>query len=73
MWQKQDSVRATLAAAGIPIGPFDVLIAGQALRHDATLATANTREFERVLGLKVEDWAVVRKREAGGPATPARE
>lgn len=50
-------IRATLAAAGTPIGPYDVLIAGQALRHGATLVTANTREFQRVPGLKVEDWA----------------
>ncbi|MGE0700104.1 MAG: type II toxin-antitoxin system VapC family toxin [Hyphomicrobiaceae bacterium] len=50
-------IRATLAAAGTPIGPYDVLIAGQALRHGATLVTANTREFARVPGLKVEDWA----------------
>jgi predicted nucleic acid-binding protein len=34
----------------------DVLIAGQALRHGATLVTANTREFQRVPGLKVDDW-----------------
>lgn len=66
-------IRAALAAAGTPIGPFDVLIAGQALRHGATLVTTNTREFERVPGLKVEDWTAARKREAGGPATPARE
>jgi len=50
-------VRATLAAAGTPIGSYDVLIAGQALRHGATLVTSNTREFERVPGLKLEDWA----------------
>ena len=49
-------VRAALAAHGTPIGPYDVLIAGQALRHKATLVTANTREFKRVKGLKVEDW-----------------
>ena len=50
-------VRATLEAAGTPIGPYDVLIAGQALRHKATLVTANTREFARVPGLAWEDWA----------------
>lgn len=49
-------LRATLAV-GTPIGPYDVLIAGQALRHRATLVTANRREFERVPGLRVEDWA----------------
>ena len=49
-------VRAALAARATPIGPYDVLIAGQALRHGATLVTANTREFKRVKGLRVEDW-----------------
>jgi tRNA(fMet)-specific endonuclease VapC len=51
------SMRAKLVNIGNPIGPYDILIAGQALRHDATLVTANTREFARVPGLKVEDWA----------------
>ena len=51
------SLRAKLANAGTPIGPYDILIAGQALRHGATLVTANAREFARVPGLKVEDWA----------------
>ncbi len=51
------SLRAKLANAGTPIGPYDILIAGQALRHGATLITANTREFARVPGLKIEDWS----------------
>jgi len=50
-------IRATLDAAGTPIGPYDLLIAGQAKRHGATLVTSNTREFRRVKGLKCEDWA----------------
>lgn len=50
------SIRAALNAAGTPIGPYDVLIAGQALRRGATLVTANTREFGRIVGLKLEDW-----------------
>lgn len=49
-------LRAVLADAGKPIGPMDVLIAGQALTHDLTVITRNTREFARVEGLKVEDW-----------------
>jgi tRNA(fMet)-specific endonuclease VapC len=49
-------IRAVLEAAGTAIGPYDLLIAAQALRHSATLVTANTREFERVAGLRVEDW-----------------
>ena len=50
-------IRAALRAAGTPIGPYDVLIAAQALRRAATLVTANTAEFSCVPGLKVEDWA----------------
>ena len=50
-------VRQELALKGTPIGPYDVLIAGQALRHGATLVTANSKEFKRVRRLKCEDWA----------------
>jgi tRNA(fMet)-specific endonuclease VapC len=49
-------IRAALERAGTPIGPYDVLIAAQARRHDAVLVTANAREFARVPGLKTEDW-----------------
>ena len=50
------SVRAQLEKAGKPIGAYDVLIAGQALRHGLTLVTANAREFGRVKELDWEDW-----------------
>ena len=50
-------IRAGLAKAGRPIGPYDILIAAQARRRGATLVTANEREFARVPGLKTEDWA----------------
>jgi tRNA(fMet)-specific endonuclease VapC len=50
------AVRAGLAAAGAGIGPYDVLIAGQALARGAVLVTHNLREFGRVEGLRVEDW-----------------
>jgi tRNA(fMet)-specific endonuclease VapC len=50
-------VRANLEAVGKPIGAYDLLIAGQALRHQLTLITANGREFSRVKGLEWEDWA----------------
>ena len=49
-------LRATLRRAGTPIGPYDILIAGQALARDLTLVTNNTREFARVEGLRFEDW-----------------
>lgn len=51
-------VRAILTAAGNLIGPYDILIAGQALSRDLTLVTHNTREFSRVSGLRVEDWEI---------------
>jgi tRNA(fMet)-specific endonuclease VapC len=49
-------LRAGLAKAGTPIGPYDVLIAGQAVARDLTLVTHNRSEFQRVAGLRIEDW-----------------
>jgi tRNA(fMet)-specific endonuclease VapC len=49
-------LRAALEAAGTPIGPYDLLIAAQALRTGATLVTANVAEFARVPGLQWLDW-----------------
>ena len=49
--------RAALEAAGKPIGAYDLLIAGQALRHQLTVVTANTRDFGRIKDLDWEDWA----------------
>jgi tRNA(fMet)-specific endonuclease VapC len=51
-------IRAELRKSGTPIGPYDVLIAGQALRHDLALVTANIAEFARVSGLRLENWAL---------------
>ncbi|MFP3560126.1 type II toxin-antitoxin system VapC family toxin, partial [Paraburkholderia sp. SIMBA_049] len=48
--------RAQLAAVGTPIRPYDALIAGQARARRLVLVTHNTREFERVSELQVEDW-----------------
>ena len=50
-------IRATLESAGKPIGAYDLLIAGQASRHELTLVTANAREFGRINGLSWEDWS----------------
>lgn len=49
-------VRASLRRKGTPIGPLDELIAAHAKAQKLTLVTNNTREFERVEGLRVEDW-----------------
>ena len=54
-------VRAELEVAGTPIGAYDVLLAGQARRHGATLVTSNVREFGRVTGLRWQDWAAPRR------------
>ncbi len=51
------TIRAQIEAAGRPIGAYDLLIAGQAVRHNATLVTSNTKEFARVKELDWEDWA----------------
>jgi tRNA(fMet)-specific endonuclease VapC len=55
--QSAGAIRAALESAGTPIGAYDTLIAGQALRHKLTLVTANTREFRRVKSLTFQDWA----------------
>jgi tRNA(fMet)-specific endonuclease VapC len=49
-------IRTILEGAGTPIGPLDLLIASHALHLDATIVTANVREFSRVPGLRVENW-----------------
>jgi tRNA(fMet)-specific endonuclease VapC len=48
-------IRADLTRSGAPIGPYDVLIAGQALNRDVILVTRNTREFGRVPSLRIEN------------------
>jgi tRNA(fMet)-specific endonuclease VapC len=71
------AIRADLASKGMPIGPYDVLIAGQAKARKLTLVTHNTTEFKRVAGLKVEDWkgptvstpAAVRSQKSTKPRT----
>ncbi len=50
-------VRAKLERAGTPIGPLDTLIAAQAVARRLTLVSNNEREFGRVAGLRVENWA----------------
>lgn len=56
--QHSGEIRAVLAAAGMPIGPYDVLIAGQARARDLILITHNTAEFSRVSGLRLQDWEI---------------
>lgn len=49
-------IRHELERSGRPIGPYDLLIAGTAMSHRATLVTHNTKELARVRGLTLEDW-----------------
>lgn len=49
-------LRASLDAAGTPIGPMDTLIAGTAIAAQGVLVTHNTGEFARVKGLRLADW-----------------
>ena len=50
-------LRAELESIGRRIGEYDLLIAGQALRHGMTLVTANAKEFGRVKNLSWADWS----------------
>ena len=50
------TIRAQLEEEGMPIGPYDLLIAGLARSQGMTLVTNNTKEFERVVGLHLENW-----------------
>jgi tRNA(fMet)-specific endonuclease VapC len=51
-------IRAFLRSRGTLIGPYDVLIAGQAVARNVVLVTRNTREFGRVPRLRIENWEV---------------
>lgn len=49
-------VRAFLVGKGTPIGPYDVLVAGQAVARNMILVTHNGAEFRRVPRLRIGDW-----------------
>lgn len=49
-------IRSDLERVGTPIGPNDLIIAATAVANELTLVTANTREFERVIGLSLVNW-----------------
>jgi tRNA(fMet)-specific endonuclease VapC len=50
------AIRIKLEKKGIPIGPYDILIAASAITNKSTLITHNKKEFERIDELKIEDW-----------------
>ncbi|OON34718.1 VapC toxin family PIN domain ribonuclease [Izhakiella australiensis] len=49
-------IRAELSRQGLPVGPFDLMIAGHARSRGLIVVTNNTREFARINGLRIEDW-----------------
>lgn len=55
--QEYGKVRTVLEQKGTPIGAMDMLIAAHARSRELTLVTNNTREFIRIEGLQIEDWA----------------
>lgn len=54
--EEYGKIKAELEKKGTPIGPMDTLIAGHAKSRGLILVTNNTREFNRVAGLTVENW-----------------
>ncbi|WP_026073147.1 type II toxin-antitoxin system VapC family toxin [Nodosilinea nodulosa] len=59
-------IRANLANLGTPIGPYDLQIAAIAQVNNLTLVTHNTREFDRVDGLQLEDWELAAESSEAG-------
>ena len=49
-------IRVKLEKRGAPIGAYDILIAASAVATNSTLVTHNTKEFERIEGLRIVDW-----------------
>lgn len=56
--EEYGKVRTELERKGTPIGPMDTLIAAHARAEKMILVTNNTREFNRVEGLNVENWTI---------------
>ena len=54
--RKFGDIRWTLEQAGKQIGPYDLIIASTVLANEGVLVTHKTKEFERIKGLKIEDW-----------------
>lgn len=55
--EEYGKIRAELEKSGTPIGPMDMMIAGHAKSLGYTIVTNNTKEFMRVSGLLIENWA----------------
>lgn len=50
------TIRANLKVKGMPIGAYDILIAGTAMAHKMVVVTSNVGEFERIQELPIENW-----------------
>jgi tRNA(fMet)-specific endonuclease VapC len=50
-------IRSLVESKGRPIGPMDLLLAAQAKAHHLVLVTNNEKEFARINGLRIENWA----------------
>ena len=55
--EQYGKIHVTLEQKGIPIGAYDLMIAAQAVSQDVILVTNNVREFARIPGLRLENWA----------------
>jgi tRNA(fMet)-specific endonuclease VapC len=55
--QDYGKIRADLERTGTPIGAYDLQIAAQAVTHKLVLVTNNVKEFRRIEGLRMENWA----------------
>lgn len=49
-------INGQLLQQGITVNPVDLMIAAVAICHDLTLVTHNTRDFQRIAGLRLDDW-----------------
>lgn len=54
--RKYGEIRWRLEKQGFRIGDMDMFIAATALEEDVTLVTGNVKHFERIPGLKIENW-----------------
>ncbi len=52
-------IRAELARKGTPVGPYDQMIAGHVRSRGLVVVTNNLREFERIPGIRIEDWCLI--------------
>ncbi|MCD8385597.1 MAG: PIN domain-containing protein [Bacteroidales bacterium] len=55
-YQEYAEIRVALTKVGLPIMDFDTLIAATAIHNGLTLVTHNTKHFQRILSLDIEDW-----------------